>query len=214
MPNSWTDPEKTAYYLERADRLPYRKDGEDVLVADLAVVLPGRVLDLGCGDGRLSALVLNASPGSTVVALDMSLPMLAAARARFDGDARVELVDHDFERALPRSGPCSGPFAAVVSSLAIHHLEDDRKRSLYGEVASLLAPGGIVANLDVVASPTQALHDVWRDEMGFRDDPDDRLRDLDSQLVWLRDAGLDDVDCIWKWRSLSLMRGARPRAGR
>jgi hypothetical protein len=32
------------------------------------------------------------------------------------------------------------------------------------------------------------------------------------QLGWLRDAGLADVDCIWKWRSLALMRGERARS--
>ena len=96
-----------------------------------------------------------------------------------------------------------------MSSLAIHHVSDDRKRTLFAEAAALLAPGGVFANLDIVASPTQALHDRWREEMGARDDPSDVLRDVESQLRWLRDAGLDDVDCIWKWRSLALMRGQR-----
>src|SRR5262245_38368320 len=205
MPNSWTEPEKAAYCLERADGLPYRKDGEDVLVRDLAGALPGRVLDLGCGDGRLTALVLNASPASTAVVVDMSPPMLAAARDRFAADDRVDVVDHDFGEPLP----FTGPFDAVISSLAIHHVEDERKRVLYTEMAALVRPGGIVANLDVVASPTQALHDAWRDEMDVRDDPDDRLCDLGAQLAWFRASGLDDVDCIWKWRSLALMRGTR-----
>ncbi|HEY7107593.1 MAG TPA: class I SAM-dependent methyltransferase [Acidimicrobiia bacterium] len=211
MPNSWTDPGKAAYYLERADRLPFRSDGEDVLVRDLGAVLPGRVLDLGCGDGRLAALLLAAYPDSAATVVDGSPPMLDAAHERFDGDERVVIVAHDLDDRLPRGHACEGPFDAVVSSLAIHHVEDARKRELYREIAELLAPGGIAANLDVVASPTQALHDVWRDEMAVRDDPDDRLCDLDTQLGWLREAGLDDVDCIWKWRSLALLRGARPR---
>jgi hypothetical protein len=49
--------------------------------------------------------------------------------------------------------------------------------------------------------------------MGARDDPSDVLRDLESQLTWLREAGLAHVDCIWKWRSLALMRGERPATG-
>ena len=44
-------------------------------------------------------------------------------------------------------------------------------------------------------------------EMGAADDPSDRLCALEPQLGWLRDAGLEDVDCIWKWRSLALLRG-------
>ena len=100
-----------------------------------------------------------------------------------------------------------GSFDAVVSSLAIHHVSDDRKPVLFAEVARLLAPGGTFANLDIVASPTQALHDRWREEMGARDDASDEFRDVESQLRWLRDVGFGDVDCIWKWRSLALMRG-------
>ena len=65
MPNSWVDGDKAKEYLGRADTLPHRGEGEGVLVRDLAGALPGRVLDLGCGDGRLTALVLAAYPEST-----------------------------------------------------------------------------------------------------------------------------------------------------
>jgi tRNA (cmo5U34)-methyltransferase len=173
--------------------------------ATLAGALPGRVLDLGTGDGRLASLVLDAYPTSTVVCVDASPPMLEAAEARFTGDGRVTVLAHDFEETLP----FTDSFDAVVSSLAIHHVADERKRTLYGEIASLLAPGGVFCNLEIVASPTQALHDRWRDEMGARDDPSDVLRDLASQLRWIEAAGLAHVDCIWKWRALALMRGER-----
>ena len=65
----------------------------------------------------------------------------------------------------------------------------------------------ICANLDIVESPTPALHAQWRAEMGATDDPSDQLCPLWPQLKWLCEAGLTDVDCIWKWRSLALMRG-------
>ena len=39
---------------------------------------------------------------------------------------------------------------------------DHRKQTLFAEAAGLLAPGGVFANLDIVASPTPALHDRWR----------------------------------------------------
>jgi tRNA (cmo5U34)-methyltransferase len=207
VPNSWDSPEKTAEYLARADRLPHRGEGERVLVRDLAGALPGRVLDLGAGDGRLTALVLDAYPDSVAALVDMSPPMMDAAGARFAGDPRVTLVCHNLDDPLP----FAGPFDAVITSLAVHHVSDERKRTLYAEIAQLLAPGGVFCNLEIVASPTQALHDQWRDEMGARHDPADVLCDMATQLAWISAAGLDNVDCIWKWRSLALLRGERSR---
>jgi SAM-dependent methyltransferase len=207
MPNSWASADKTAGYLERANRLPHRGEGEGVLVRDLERSLPGTILDLGCGDGRLTALVLEAYPQSVATLVDTSPPMLAAAAERFAGEERVSLVVHDFDDELP----FDGAFDAVISSLAIHHVSNDRKRSLYAEIAQLLSPGGVFCNLEIVASPTQALHDRWRDEMDARDDESDVLCDMASQLEWIEESGLDNVDCIWKWRSLALLRGERSR---
>jgi tRNA (cmo5U34)-methyltransferase len=206
VPNSWVDVDKALEYLARSDTLPHRSEGEGVLVRDLSGCLPGRILDLGCGDGRLSALVLAAYPESTAICVDMSPAMLDAATERFADDARVTIAIHDLEDPLP----FDGPFDAVISSLAIHHVEDDRKRALYAEIADRLSPGGVFANLEIVQSPTQSLHDQWRDEMGARDDASDRLAPMQPQLTWLRDSGFEDVDCIWKWRSLALLRGAKP----
>ena len=206
MANSWAEVDKALEYLARVDSHPHRAEGEAILLGDVDDVLPGRVLDLGCGDGRLAALVLAAAPQSTVTCVDMSPPMLEAVASRFTGDARVHVVAHDFEERLP----FTGPFDAVVSSLAIHHVTDARKQTLYAEIAGLLSPGGVFENLEIVASPTRALHDRWRVEMGACDDPSDILRDMPSQLAWMEAAGLRDVDCIWKWRSLALLRGQRP----
>ena len=205
MTNAWTDPDQVARYLARVDNLPYRDQGLAVLVRDLDGVLPGRILDLGTGNGHVTRMLLDAYPDSSAMCVDLSDDMLRAARERFAGETRVTLSQHDFDDPLD----FAGPFDAIVSSLAIHHVSDRRKRTLFAEAAALLAPGGVFANLDIVASPTQALHDRWREEMGARDDASDVLRDVESQLQWLRGAGLDHVDCIWKWRSLALMRGQR-----
>ena len=199
MPNLWSQAEHATRYLERADRLPHRREGEDVLARDVSAALPGRVLDLGCGDGRLAAIVLASYPDSSVVCVDMSPTMLAAATKRFGDDPRVTLVPHNLDEPLP----FDDPFDAIVSSLAIHHVTDERKQQLYAEIGALLKAGGVFCNLDLVASPTQSLHERWRSEMDAIDDPSDVLRDLWSQLQWLASAGLDDVDCIWKWRSLA-----------
>ena len=208
--NEWATASHAVAYLDRGPVYPpHRDEGEAVLVAELPASV-ARVLDLGCGDGRLLAVVLAARPGASGVAVDMSPPMLEAARARFAGDDRVDVVEHDLDRPLPAS---LGPFDAVVSSFAIHHCEDPRKRTLFGEVFGLLRPGGLFANLEHVASPTVRLHRRFFEALDAdpdNEDPSNRLAPVGEQLRWLRDVGFDDVDCLWKWRELALLTGVRP----
>jgi SAM-dependent methyltransferase len=208
----WQDEEQVGWYLDRIDRLPPRLAGEAVL-AELLPPEPARVLDLGCGDGRLAQLVLDARPSVTsVVGVDLSPPMLEAARERFAGDDRVSLGTHDLNDPIDALA-VDGGFDVVVTGFAVHHVDDDRKRALYAEVASLLAPGGLFANIEVVQSATPALHAAFLTAIGRdADDPEDRLAPVEPQLGWLRDAGLVDVDCLWRWRGMALLAGWAPGA--
>jgi tRNA (cmo5U34)-methyltransferase len=201
----WPDVEYALAYLAKAETIPHRTEGEAVLLDHL----PGRVervLDLGCGDGRLLDLVLTARPGASGVALDFSPAMLDGARRRFAGDERVEVGAHDLFAPLP----AIGEFDAVVSSFAIHHLADERKRVLYGEIFDRVRPGGVFLNLEHVASPTPELHLAFLTAIGVTpetEDPDNILAPVEDQLAWLRDLGFVDVDCHWKWLELALLAG-------
>ena len=204
----WTTAEHVDRYLERADEFPRRAEGESVLLEHLPRDA-GRVLDLGTGDGRLLAMLQADRPAMLGVGLDFSGLMLDAARSRFSGNERIELVEHDLAQPLPELGR----FDAVVSSMAIHHLEHERKRSLYAEVFDLLEPGGVFANFEHVASPTHRLHLAFFAAIAEpleHEDPSDRLLDVHTQLTWLREIGFDDVDCYWKWLEMALLIGVRP----
>lgn len=212
--SEWTDPQRVGDYLARADGFPRRLEGEGVLLAHVPCDV-GRVLDLGTGDGRLLAMLQADRPGMHGVGLDFSEVMLDAARERFVGDGRVEIVEHDLAAPLPAAE--LGRFDAVVSSLAIHHLEHERKRSLYGEAFELLEPGGVLANFEHVAPATERLHLAFFEAIGVPiedEDPSDRTLDVESQLRWLREIGFDDVDCYWKWLELALLIGVKPPPAR
>ena len=205
--NLWTSVAHALEYLGRADKLPHRSEGEAVLIQSLPCPL-GRVLDLGSGDGRLLALVKLARPEAQAVALDFSPPMLERLRARFAGGSSVEVLEHDLDRPLP----AMGEFQAVVSSFAIHHLPHGRKRALYQEIHAQLAPQGVFLNLEHVSSPTPALHLQFLDAIAWprdRDDPSNKLLDVETQLAWFREIGFADADCLWKWRELALLAGVK-----
>lgn len=209
-PSEWSLAEHVAQYLARADELPHRLEGEAVL-AELVPQDAGRVLDLGTGDGRLLTLLLAERPRLTGVGLDVSALMLTAARQRLGDTPSIQLLGHDLARPLPELGR----FDAVVSSFAIHHLEHPRKRALYKEVFEVLDPGGVFANLEHVASPTERLHAAFYAAIGVpleQEDPTNRLLDSQTQLGWLRELGFEDVDCYWKYREFALLAGVKPGA--
>jgi len=204
----WKTAEHVTRYLDRADEYPRRAEGESVLLDHVPRTVR-RVLDLGTGDGRLLALLRIDRPDMLGVGLDYSAAMLDAGRQRFGEDDRVELVKHDLAEPLP----ALGRFEVVVSSMAIHHLEHERKRSLYAEVFELLEPGGMFANFEHVASPTHHLHLAFFAAIGEsleHADPSDRLLDVETQLGWLRAIGFEDADCYWKWLEMALLIGIKP----
>jgi tRNA (cmo5U34)-methyltransferase len=206
-PPTWHDHEKVDEYLGRVGGLKYRLAGEAALLEFLPTA-PRRVADLGCGDGRLAALVLEHRPDvAEVVAVDRSAPMLAKARERFTKDDRVRVIEHDLGDDLTPLGE----FDLVVSGFAIHHLDNDRKRTLVAEVARQLRPDGVFANLEVVESATPELQAAFYSAIGREHgDAEDQLVDVETQLSWMRAAGLQQVDCMWRWRGFALLVGEAP----
>lgn len=77
--NLWTSPDHVRDYLDRADQISHRTEGEAALL-EFIPATTGRILDLGTGDGRLLALVRGAYPETEAVAIDFSPAMIGAAR--------------------------------------------------------------------------------------------------------------------------------------
>lgn len=206
--NLWSESAWAQRYLRERDDIPHRMEGFAV-VMELLPPAPRRMLDLGTGDGYTLALVRAARPGVAGIGVDFSAEMLALARERFAGEPAVEIVEHDLDRPLPDLGR----FDLVVSSFAIHHCVDERKRALYGEIFRALEPGGRFLNLEHVDSATPQLHVEFLAAIGktpAEDDPSNKLVAVDTQLAWLREIGFAQVDCHWKWRELALLAGVKP----
>jgi len=231
----WQRPDVAHGFLdERSLALPYRAEQLEVVLRLLrhAGTPIRRVLDLGCGDGVILETVLRAVPEASGVGLDFSEPMLERARQRLEGlGPRLELVRGDL-RDTAWQRRASGPFDAVVSGFAIHHLPDGRKRALYAEIYERLAPGGAFVNCEHVASPTpevEAMFDeanaehLWNQRRRRGEDvtfdevhreyltrPDraaNILAPVETQVAWLREIGFHNADCFWKWFELAIFGG-------
>jgi len=179
---------------------------------------PRRVLDLGAGTGMLAARVAAAHPDAELVLTDGAPAMLEQARATLGPRAQLHVAD--LADPLP-----PGPFEAVVSALAIHHLDDAGKQALFARVHAALPPGGVFVNAEQVAGPTpwldrryRAWHEASARALGATDAEwaaaqarmrHDRCADVESHLGWLRDAGFDAADCLFKDHRFAVLVGRR-----
>ena len=124
--------------------------------------------------------------------------------------------------------PPAGPWCAVVSALAIHHLDDDGKRRLFAQVYERLGAGGVFVNAEQILGPTpffaeadRAWHESSARAAGSGDaewaGAEERMRfdrcaTVEDQLGWLRDAGFE-ADCLFKDRRFAVLVGRKPRPG-
>ncbi len=125
------------------------------LVAAVAPPPGARVLDVATGTGMVAAELL-ARGDCTVVGLDQSPEMLAAARARFDGDDRVELVEGEAER-LPFA---DRSFDALTFTYLLRYVED--LAGTLHELARVVKPGGRVGSLEFGVPPLAPARAAWR----------------------------------------------------
>lgn len=179
-----------------------------------------RVLDLGAGTGLMSEAVLARYPGAEVVLLDGAEEMIEQARGRLTG-TQASFVVADLREPLPE-----GPFDAVVSALAIHHLEHAENRDLLGRVVQVLRPGGVYVNAEHVAGATpwleRSYRRLWRaactaagageEELASAEGrmEADRSVDAFTQLGWMSEAGFEDCDCFFKQLHFAVLAGWRP----
>jgi tRNA (cmo5U34)-methyltransferase len=211
--SEWSSAEYALEYLEIAEKIPHKNEGEKVLLEYIPAYAK-RILDLGTGDGRLIKLIKSKKQHNSVppnhgnqtqiTAVDVSPTMLERVRNYFNHDNDVRIIEHDLSYPISsklitdKDGQREAQFGAIISSLAIHHLAHDRKYSLYKEVYGLLKPGGVFCNLDHVASPTPSLHRQFLAKTACKkEDKSNKLLDVQTQLKWLQEIGFIDVDCYW-----------------
>ena len=145
--------------------IPEYRHMVDVLVSILpfAKEQAFSVIDLGCGTGSVSRRIKDAFPNIQLTCVDIAKNMLDIASAKNGPD--TILIQADFNTFdFPQK------YDAIVSSLALHHLETDEGKGIfYRKIYEALKGGGIFVNIDVVTGGDNALQKVylknWKDFM-------------------------------------------------
>jgi len=95
------------------------------------------VLDIGCGDGRATAMIAERLPHGSVLGVDNSPSMIAKAREQFPTDARPNL---DFRLMDARALDLPPAFDVAFSTAALHWVSDHE--AILRGVRRALLPGG------------------------------------------------------------------------
>jgi len=197
------------------------------------------IIDLCCGPGLLAGALLEHVPTSSVLGLDGSPEMLQQAQTnlahygeRFQ-TMQIDLADRTWHELKQ-------PIHAVVSSLAIHHLDTQGKQVLFADIYQILAPNGVLVIADVIAPAgklgTAYAAEAWDNAVRQRAmaldgntaafnafaqqrwnmyryfDPDDidQPSGVFEQLKWLEQAGFVEVDVYWMLAGHAIFGGRKP----
>jgi tRNA (cmo5U34)-methyltransferase len=185
----------------------------------------GRVLDLGAGTGLLSGMVAAAHPEVELTLVDGAPAMLDQARERLAGAADASFVVGDLRDPLPATAGADG-WDAIVSALAIHHLDDGGKHDLFARVHAALRPGGVFVNAEQVRGRTPAIQASYRawhratsaalgttpEEWAASEErmAHDVWAPVDEQLAWLESAGFPDADAPFRDHCFAVFVARKP----
>lgn len=225
----WQESDSATFIQVGRVMTPRRDEIQETIVSLIpaSAAHPFTVVDIAGGSGWLSAAVLERHPHSRVVMLDGSETMRdeASQSLRGYGDRfRAEPFRLEDDAWMQRIG---APVRCFVSTLAIHHLDDQGKRNLFIALFDRLQPGGAVLIADLVRpASTGARHLAarqWsdavrtqsvaltgdtatadffeREHWNIFDFPDamDTPSSLADQLRWLHDAGYVGADVFWSY---------------
>lgn len=225
--NQWSEENSQLYQEIAPIVVPARAEQ----IASLLTLLPFssndafRAVEVGCGEGILSEVLLTCFPKAIVIALDGSEEMRIQAAKRlndFGTRAQIEpfdLMSDDWHGHL-RNADC------VLSSLVIHHLTGEGKKTLFATIHNHLSPRGVFLIADLIhpqrseaselfaatwdrITETQSLAETGSTDLfekfkqsewnyfRYPDDPIDHPSPLFDQLLWLKEAGFAVVDCFW-----------------
>lgn len=228
----WKSDRGISYWVSTAEDRERRRTDQRRLMAELLPFADDEqfsFVDLGAGTGAAARAVLDHYPKARAILADYSPQMMDEGHRELSSyEGRYVYVEFDLAGGRwPAEIP--GEVAAVISSLCVHHLPDERKQELFGEILDRLAPGGWYLNYDPVTAEEPVVEEAWQRASDRQDteaaakranrSPEEQRRyenhvrymmPLAPQLDFLRAAGFEAIDVYWKQLDYAIYGGRRP----
>jgi len=211
------------YDKQRRSFIPCFDDFYGIAVENLMLQKEEPVLlDIGAGTGLFSEMVLQKYPTAHIELIDISSEMLEIANHRMKAYPHVAIIHADINDIQIKKEQ----YDAVISSLAIHHLPDHSKKILYQKIFDGLNFGGVFIHAEQVLASNSYLQEVYHTawlkkitktelsdqdiEAGLERVKLDKRTLLETQLVWLKEIGFMNVDCLYKYYDFAVMKAEKP----
>jgi tRNA (cmo5U34)-methyltransferase len=177
------------------------------------------IVDLGCSRGdALERLVDHYGAANRFLGVEVSEPMLLAARQRFAGMIRAKVVD--IRRLDLREEYPNCPASVTLSVLTLQFTPIEYRQELVRRIFQHTLPGGAVILVEKILGATAELNALMvdayyqlKEQNGYsKEDIDRKRHSLEGVLVpvtaaWNEDllsgAGFRHIDCFWRWMNFA-----------
>ncbi len=181
----------------------------EVSIRALAQVKPGdKVLDVGCGSGRLTIAVQKwVGQAGQAQGIDPSPEMIAVARKNAEQAKSTAKFELGMVEAMPYP---DATFDVVLNRLMFHHLPGDLKQRGLAEMRRVLKPGGLCLIIDFEPPKSPILRHLTENFLS----PLMAEIDVRDYIPLLKEAGFGEVETgPTNSKMLSYARGRAPTAG-
>jgi tRNA (cmo5U34)-methyltransferase len=123
------------------------------------------LLDLGCGAGNYTLMMLTKIPNLNCTLVDLSKPMLEKAyeRVSIKTNKTVEILQGDLREIKLKENN----FDIILAGAVLHHLRDDKDwETTFEKIYSLLKPGGCLMISDLITQDTELLNEYTWERYG------------------------------------------------
>jgi tRNA (cmo5U34)-methyltransferase len=171
---------------------------------------PISILDLGCGNGNITAQLISYFPNATFTLVDASPEMIDLCRDQFKA-YDINYSNMYFKDFLFNAES----YDLIVAGFSLHHCDDIEKQSIFKDINSALKKGGIFSYCDLMITKTNPDHPMLLEQWNKfvnNNFPDgekwtwilehyetfDKPTDYLVQIEWLKNAGFTNIQIPFK----------------